>query len=408
MTTDNPLPQQIGRYRVVRELGKGAMGRVLLAEDPVLQRKVALKHLRGDLSLSPEQKRALIERMGQEARASARVSHPHLVALFDMGEDPELGLYLVFEYVEGPTLHERLKQGPLPIKEAARLVRELGEALAYAHSRGIVHRDVKPENVILSRAGSKLADFGIARLPDSTLTQGTGVVLGTPAYSAPEALRGAKFSAFSDQFSLGATAYEAISGRRPFPGDDALAVAARITNDQPARIAHACGLQPTVDVVLNRVLAKTPQARFNNCADFGNALNDALLGTAAEIVRARQPTLPDQWHAEPPRRGFGWLLASLASAAATWAVMTLANPRAEATPVQALEQATEWDEEDPKAVAWLARSPDDDDPEPSDEENDPREREDDEPKLRADASEPSHNGSRAAATTAAPAAKVAP
>jgi eukaryotic-like serine/threonine-protein kinase len=109
MTPESPLPAQVGRYRVVKELGKGAMGRVLLAEDPVLRRNVAIKHLRGDLSLAPEQRKALLERMSQEARASARVNHPHLVALYDMGEDPELGLYLVFEYVEGVTLHERLK-----------------------------------------------------------------------------------------------------------------------------------------------------------------------------------------------------------------------------------------------------------------------------------------------------------
>jgi eukaryotic-like serine/threonine-protein kinase len=370
MTPESPLPAYVGRYRVVKELGKGAMGRVLLAEDPVLRREVAIKHLRGDLSLAPEQRKALLERMSQEARASARVNHPHLVALFDMGEDPELGLYLVFEYVEGVTLHERLKQGPLPTAEAARLVRELGDALGYAHGRGIVHRDVKPENVILSAAGSKLADFGIARLPDSTLTQGNGIVLGTPAYSAPEALRGAKFSPLSDQFSLGATAYEAISGCRAFPGDDALAVAARITNDEPKRIAAQCGLDRSVDLVLSRVMSKTPKLRFASAAEFGAALSDALGAGPRRLdqrqaARAAQPTLPDLAHSERGRPGLGFTLGvALTSAALTLSLSTFFDPSPLAAgqpePVRVQDiSANEQAEEDPPAVAWLALSPED-------------------------------------------------
>ncbi len=142
------LPRQIGRYQVSRELGKGAMGRVLLCHDPVLDRDVAVKHLRSDLPLPPEQRAPLIERMRQEARASARVSHPNLVALHDMGEDARTGLFLVFEYVEGQTLKHRLNDGRLPPEQAARLARELGSALHFAHEAGVVHRDIKPENVM--------------------------------------------------------------------------------------------------------------------------------------------------------------------------------------------------------------------------------------------------------------------
>jgi serine/threonine-protein kinase len=339
------------------------MGRVLLALDPVLRREVAIKHLRADLALSPEQRKALLDRMSQEARASARVNHPHLVALFDMGEDETLGLYLVFEYVEGPTLHERLAQGPLPRREAARLVRELGDALAYAHGRGIVHRDVKPENVILSPAGSKLADFGIARLPDSTLTQGNGIVLGTPAYSAPEALRGGKFSPLSDQFSLGATMYEAVSGRRAFPGEDALAVAARITNDEPQKFAAQCGLDRTVDMVFAKVLSKTPKHRFKSAADFGTALSDALLGSREQPTlpegRPPMPTLPDQFHLER-RSGptFLWTaLVAVLSAAVTLGLSTAVDPVSMAASVAATPETPR--EENPASVAWLAPSPDD-------------------------------------------------
>src|SRR5262245_33679029 len=162
-----PLPSRIGRYRIERLLGRGAMGRVLLGRDLVLDREVAVKLLRDDLAVAPEQHAALVDRMRHEAKACARVTHPNIVTLFDMGEDASIGLYLVFEYAEGTTLKERLKQGPLPVAMAARLAREIGGALSTAHANGVLHRDVKPENIILTEHGAKIADFGIARVPDS-------------------------------------------------------------------------------------------------------------------------------------------------------------------------------------------------------------------------------------------------
>lgn len=295
---DNGLPETIGRYRIVRLLGQGAMGRVLMAHDPVLDRAVAVKLLRDDLMLPPEQREGLLERMRQEARASARVSHPNIVALHDMGEDPMLGLYLVFEYVEGITLKERLSRGPLGPEAAAELARGLGDALTTAHAAGVLHRDVKPENLILAKTGGKIADFGIARVPDSTLTRDGGL-LGTPAYSAPEAINGGKFSPASDQFSLAATLYEAISGRRAFPGDDAIAVATRISTEEPPRIAEVCGLDRHVDTVLARALSKNPKARFGSADEFGRALSEALL----LAPRTQMATLPDSRHQEVMKHG---------------------------------------------------------------------------------------------------------
>src|SRR5512142_959100 len=222
----------IGRYRVVRLIGQGAMGRVYLAHDPILDRHVAIKLLRDDLGLPPENLETLYERMRQEARASARVSHPNIVALYDMGEDMQLGLFLVFEYIEGQTLKQRIQQGKLGPELVRRLALELGGALSLAHEAGVLHRDIKPENVMLARTGSKIADFGIARVPDSTLTR-DGRLLGTPAYSAPEAISHGTFSPASDQFSLATTLYEALCLHRAFPGDDAVAVSARITYEEP-------------------------------------------------------------------------------------------------------------------------------------------------------------------------------
>jgi serine/threonine-protein kinase len=291
---ERPLPEQIGRYRVLRVLGQGAMGRVLLAHDPVLDRDVAIKLLRDDLNIPSEQRLALLERMRQEARASARVSHPNIVALHDMGEDAQLGLYLVFEFLDGETLKDRLARAPLGPEACARLARELGDALTTAHQAGVLHRDVKPENIILSRTGAKIADFGIARLPDSTLTRDGGL-LGTPAYSAPEAIASAQFSPLSDQFSLAATLYETICLRRAFPGEDAVAVASRIATDEPPPIAEVCGLDLHVDSVLLRALSKHPRARFETCEQFGHALAEALTLSS----RTSMPTLPDSRHREP-------------------------------------------------------------------------------------------------------------
>jgi serine/threonine protein kinase len=292
MSSDAPLPTEVGRYHVDRLLGHGAMGRVFLARDGVLDRDVAIKVLRQDLGLAPGQHGTLLDRMRQEARASARLLHPNIVALFDMGEDPELGLYLVFEYVEGPTLRDAIDGGRLGPSRAAKIARELGHALTTAHSAGILHRDIKPENVILAKQGAKIADFGIARIPGSTLTRDGGV-LGTPAYSAPEAIESGTFSPASDQFSLAATLYEALSATRAFPGDDAISVSNRIMESEPDPVAEKCGLDPHVDRVLARALDKNPSRRFSSAEDFGQALAEAL-GLSA--TRAALPTLPDTEH----------------------------------------------------------------------------------------------------------------
>lgn len=301
------LPVAVGRYRVIRVLGEGAMGRVLLAHDPVLDREVALKHLRDDLRVPREVREGLIVRMRHEARAAARVAHPNIVTLHDMCEDAELGLYLVFEYVEGPTLKDRLRDGPLSPAQAARLARELGEALTLAHGAGVVHRDVKPENIILASTGGKVADFGIARIPDSTLTH-QGGLMGTPAYSAPETFRAGKFSPESDQFSLAAVMYEAISGERAFPGDDAVSVTAKIAHDHPEPIGERLGL-PAIDEVLARGFSKRPEQRFPSCEAFALALARALdtspvssRGAPASLRGAppAPPSNPDAFAPPPP------------------------------------------------------------------------------------------------------------
>jgi len=357
---DRPLPEEIGRYRIVRLHGQGAMGRVLLAHDGVLDRNVALKLLRDDLAIPDDQRNALIERMRQEARAAARVSHPNIVALHDMGEDPEWGLFLVFEYLEGATLKERLERGPLGPMAAARLATELGGALMTAHEAGVLHRDVKPENIILAPTGTKIADFGIARVPDSTLTLAGGL-LGTPAYSAPEAVSGSRFSPKSDQFSMAATLYEAISGKRAFPGDDALAVASKITTEDPPPIASSAGVDPHVDTVLARALSRDPRDRFDSCEEFGNALSEALRMAS----RSTMPTLPDEVH-RAAQEATGVRIARAATGGiAIGAMLAIVGfqltahlrqeePKSEALPMAAAPRPAV---EEAQPVAWLDEKP---------------------------------------------------
>lgn len=264
------------------------MGLVLLARDPVLERQVALKFVRPDLKLDQAERTLLMQRMRQEARAMARLNHPGIIGLHDIGEDEQHGLFLVFEHASGPTLEATLRRGRLTVEGVARLVQQLGEAVSVAHDRGIVHRDIKPANIILTEEGAKIADFGVARLPESTLTR-AGAQVGTPAYSAPEFIRDKAHSPASDQFSLSASIYEALSGHRAFPGQDAVTVARRIERESPLPIARALGLPDEVDAVLLRGMAHEPEARFPSCRAFALHLSEALLGH-----REVQPTLPDE------------------------------------------------------------------------------------------------------------------
>lgn len=298
-----PLPKQVGRYTVLESLGRGATGSVLLGLDPVLERKVAIKFLRRDLRLTSDERESLLRRMRQEAKASARVAHPHIVTLFDMGEAPDLGVYLVFEHAEGITLKSRLTRGPLSPASAAQLALELGDALTTAHRAGVLHRDVKPDNILLTKTGAKIADFGVARIPESTLTKGGGL-LGTPAYSSPESVTHGEHSPASDQFSLASTLYEAISGRRAFPGDDAVGVATRIQTEDPPPIAASLGLDTAVDAVLARALDKQANRRFSSCAELGHALS-AALAPGERPSRNPMVTVPDSRHRHPPSMELG-------------------------------------------------------------------------------------------------------
>jgi serine/threonine-protein kinase len=290
-------PAKIGRYPVTRMLGRGAMGCVYLARDTELDRDVAIKTVRQVMGTAEEQESFLV-RFRNEARAVGRLKHPSIVAIYDVGKDREAGPYLVFEYIEGATLKDVLRnKGPLSPTQLIELAEQVGDALSVAHREGIIHRDIKPENLIIGNDGlTRLLDFGIARVPDAALT-GEGQFLGTPCYGAPETLRGGgDYGPKSDQFSLAAVLYEAATGTRAFPGKEAVAVAHSVVHDEPelpsAAAVAGADVPPALDDVLMRGLSKRPEQRFESIAALVAALRGAYRENAPTSAVADTVQMP--------------------------------------------------------------------------------------------------------------------
>lgn len=212
--------ETIGRYEVIKTLGKGAMGVVYKARDPLLDRTVAVKTIVSPRGVGRRVRAAYLERFEREAKAAAKMQHPAIVTIFDVGVDDAGMPFMVLEYLPGESLADRLDRVRMPLGKGVQIALDLASALAFAHRQRIVHRDVKPANVL--HAGEnrwKLADFGIARLPDSDLTQ-VGIFMGTPGYSPPEAIREGRYTPQADVFAWGAVLYELLSGRIPYEGPD--------------------------------------------------------------------------------------------------------------------------------------------------------------------------------------------
>jgi eukaryotic-like serine/threonine-protein kinase len=253
--------QRFGRYVVVERLGAGAMGAVYRARDEALGRDVAVKTIHA-IGLIGHHAEIFQGRFANEARAVAALSHPHVVEVFDVGVENGVP-YLVMALCEGPSLAARLgASGALGAEEARALCGQIAAALAAAHARGIVHRDVKPANVLEAAAGTwKLADFGVAHVPDSSLTL-SGQFLGSPAYAAPEAIEQGAFGPASDVYGLGATLYEALCGEPPFGDGGLLTVGALAAGARPVEIAARCpGLPPDLAAAVMGALARDPSAR---------------------------------------------------------------------------------------------------------------------------------------------------
>jgi len=286
--------QTIGRYEIVKELGRGAMGVVYLARDPHLGREVALKTCALPEGVSDEMARQFHARFLREARAAASLSHPGIVTVYDAGEDPATHVpYIAMEYIAGQTLKERLDRSDRPeVAWVTAFGAVLAEALDVAHKAGIVHRDIKPANILIRDADGavKLADFGVARLKSSDLTQ-TGAALGSPSYMSPEQVRGLDLDGRSDLFTLAVVLYESLCGRRPFKGDDVVSLAFSIANDTQVPLSRQSqGLPPALDAFFDRALAKDPARRFPDALAFKDAFVKAAAGAGPAEARAAAVT----------------------------------------------------------------------------------------------------------------------
>jgi serine/threonine protein kinase len=266
---------QIGRYKILGEVGRGAMGVVYRAQDPAIGRVVAIKMIRlGDLA-DPSEHAKLRDRLMREAQSAGILSHPGIVTIYDVGEQDGLA-YISMEYVDGPTLERMVLHDPPDAKLVLEILSQTAAALDYAHKRGIVHRDIKPANIMIhERTIAKITDFGVARIQSHQMTQ-AGSMVGTPNYMSPEQIQGQPVDGRSDQFSLAVIAYELLTGEKPFSADSIPSLAFKIVQEDPPQVHR---LNPTlewpVDTVLRRALSKNPADRYPTCSDFAFATENA-------------------------------------------------------------------------------------------------------------------------------------
>ncbi|MBK9070022.1 MAG: serine/threonine protein kinase [Myxococcales bacterium] len=269
--------KRIGRYEIIKLLGKGAMGQVFQGRDPLLDRIVAIKTIVAPQNAVRRGKTSYLERFQREARAAAKMQHPSIVTIFDIGVDEDAETpFMVLEYLPGESLADRLDRVRIPLARCVQIGLDLASALAFAHKERIVHRDVKPANVL--HAGEnrwKLADFGIARLPDSDLTQ-VGIFMGTPGYAPPEAIREGRYTAQADVFAWGAVLYELFCGRIAYEGPDTKTTNGYVLKgDAPPPTRHDPSIpMPLVEVVM-KSLAPNASERFRDAVEMEQALREA-------------------------------------------------------------------------------------------------------------------------------------
>ena len=289
-----------GRYRIVRKLGAGGMADVYLAEDQELGRRVAIKILNGRHANDAQ----FIERFRREAKNAAALNHPNIVSIYDRGE-AEHTYYIAMEYLDGRTLKELVVgRGPAPVNVAVEYARQILSALRFAHRHGIVHRDIKPHNVLVDREGRvKVTDFGIARAGASQMTE-AGSIVGTAQYLSPEQARGSEVDQRSDLYSLGVVLYELLTGQAPFDGDTPVEIAMKHLSATPRPPSHIRRDVPRdLDMVVMRALAKDPEARYQSAdemeADLERVLRGAAVAAATtDFATAIMPALPAPVEAE--------------------------------------------------------------------------------------------------------------
>ncbi len=318
-----------GRYELIELIGRGGMSSVWRSHDRLLDRIVAIKVLHEQYTTDEE----YVERFRREARSVAQLSHPNIVTVIDRGEE-DGRQYIVFEYVEGENLKQLLERtGALPLRDALLLGLQMARALGFAHERGLIHRDVKPQNVLLNDEGqAKMTDYGIARDVGVEGVTITGTVLGTSEYIAPEQARGQRVDAQTDVYSLGVVLYELLTGQVPFEGENFVAVALRHVNEPaPSVLERRPDCPPRLGMAVERAMAKRPEDRFASMGELVDELETCLaeLDPASEeaTMISRGPVVPPSRQQRPARQGRrkrGGILWPIAAVAAVLGIAALA------------------------------------------------------------------------------------
>jgi len=287
----------LGRYKIVAEIGQGAMGTVYKAVDPFIDRTVAIKTI--NLNLSRQELEEYEARFQQEIKAAGRLNHPNIVTIYDVGKTDQVA-YMAMEFLEGNELKDIIASGQLPSPDAVvDIISQVADGLWFAHQQDIVHRDVKPSNIMVLGGGiAKITDFGIARLPNSAVKTMTGLILGSPRYMSPEQVIGKSIDARSDIFSLGVVLYEALTGIAPFDGDNANAIMyATVNTTPPPPSQHNRAVPAMLDLIVAKAMAKLLEDRYQTVKELGDDLREVRRQLdssrpAAALKASNVPTMP--------------------------------------------------------------------------------------------------------------------
>jgi serine/threonine protein kinase/tetratricopeptide (TPR) repeat protein len=293
------VPESIGKYDIVRQLGKGAMGVVFHAHDSLLDRDVALKVMLRQFATDPEQK----HRFEREARAVAKLMHPNVVMVFDLGYHTDRSPYIAMELLKGHDLLQALRQGmPLPLDRKVSIVLQVLDGLAHAHQTGIVHRDIKPANIFICQDGVvKIMDFGVARFTAASMTA-TGIVLGTANYMSPEQVEGAKVDGRSDVFSVASVLFELVVGRKPFQADSLMKTLYKIAHDEPSFTLPPGPENEALLPILQKAMAKDVERRYQSASEFADALREYLMSAGVSAANAAVATPAPEAESAPHTR----------------------------------------------------------------------------------------------------------
>jgi serine/threonine protein kinase len=292
---------QFGRFKVLKTLGRGGMGQVYLAEDPVIGRKVAIKIVSAEPGLADDELKELHARFEREFQSAGTLSHPNIVTVYDVGTQGD-DTFIAMEFLPGKSWGDILKsERSLSFSEVAEFAKKICSALDYAHDSGIVHRDIKPANILVARNGEpKVTDFGVVKLTSTNLTR-TGTVVGTPSYMSPEQITGEEVAGASDQFAIGVILYQMLTGQLPFSGENPTTILYKIVHSTPPLPGEQrSSLPEALDNVLMRALEKKPEDRFPSCSELAAALHEAL-GVVTDTMEIDQTLVLGHTLAEGPQ-----------------------------------------------------------------------------------------------------------